>query len=200
MSSLFSDPLVTLVADASAVINLNATLRAAEIIRLTPHRFVVTQNAVAELERGLAFGHADATKFEELSIAGLVHRAELGELGTQVYESLVSGTTLRTLDDGEAATIGYALEISAVTLIDEKKARSICASHYPSLEVISTVELLFDQRIAQALGEGGLADALFAAMQGARMRVLPEYYARVVALLGKERASLCSSLPRSALQ
>ena len=200
LSNLFTDPLAPLVADASAVINFNATSHAEEILRLLPHRFVVTWNAVAELERGLAFGHDDFVRFRSLAEVGLAHSSELGERGSAIYESLIDGTTLRTLDDGEAATIGHVAELNGIALLDERKARSVCAKDHPHLEMVSTAELILHPHIEEGLGHEGQADAMFKALRDARMRVPHEHLARVVTLIGEERAGLCPSLPRFARQ
>jgi predicted nucleic acid-binding protein len=46
-----------------------------------------------------------------------------------VVETLVIGHATETLDDGEAATISYALEHKGLALIDDRK----CAERFPSL-------------------------------------------------------------------
>src|SRR5271157_3391931 len=141
-SSFLTNPRASLVADASVVINLNATARAAEIIKAVANPFFVTENALAELYAGSQKGHRDHEKLLELIDAGLVRRASLGNPGMSVYESLIDGSTVQTLDDGEAATIAHAQEISGVALIDERKARTLCANSFPKLIVACTVELL----------------------------------------------------------
>jgi predicted nucleic acid-binding protein len=197
-SSFLTNPRASLIADASVVINLNATARAADIIKATPNPFIVTENACAELEAGVRNGHRDYAQLLELIDAGHVQRAHLGTTGLSVYESLIDGSTMRTLDDGEAATIAHAQETAGVALIDERKARTLCAASFPSLVVACTVELLMDDTIAATLGPDGQADALVSALTTARMRVPPEHLARVRAMIGAERAAACSSLPKAA--
>ena len=46
------------------------------------------------------------------------------------------------------------------------------------------------------VGAAGLADAVFGALQQARMRVLPQHLDWVVTLIGQDRAQVCPSLPR----
>jgi predicted nucleic acid-binding protein len=196
-SNFLSNPRASLIADASVVINLNATARAAEIIKAIPNPFIVMENACAELEAGIRNGHRDHEWLLELIDAGHVRRARLGTASMPVYESLIDGSTLRTLDDGEAATIAYAQEISGVALIDERKARTLCANSFPGLVVACTAEFLMHDAITAALGEQRQADALVNALNGARMRVPPEHLARVRAMIGPERAALCPSLPRA---
>ncbi len=195
--SFFTNPGASIVADTSAVINLNATRCAPDILRALPHPFLVTEPARAELERGTATGHTDAEQFRCLVVKGLAKTVSLGSKGTSLYESLVCGSTSRTLDDGEAATIAHAMEISGIALIDERKAMGLCKSTFPSIEVVSTVELLIHQRIEEALGKQGQAESLINALRTARMRVPREHVSKVVALIGRERASTLSSLPQS---
>ena len=67
-----------LIADASVIINLNATLCAAEIIGGLPSVLLVTENARIELEAGLRNGHADAEKLRLLIKQGAVRVTHLG--------------------------------------------------------------------------------------------------------------------------
>src|SRR5262249_11004285 len=55
-----------LVADASVVINLNATGRARDIIQAQPGSLVVTENAFAELSAGAKKGHDDHAQLQAL--------------------------------------------------------------------------------------------------------------------------------------
>jgi len=196
LSSFLSNPRASLVADASVVINLNATARAADIIQAFPNPFAVTENACAELEAGIRNGHRDYGQLLELIAAGHAQRVHLDTPAMPVYESLISGSTLRTLDDGEAATIAHAKENGGIAVIDERKARSLCVTDFPDLVVVCTVELLMHDAVAAKLGAREQADALARAITGARMRVPQEHLARVRAMIGPERAASCASLPR----
>lgn len=186
-----------LVADASVVINLNATARAFDIIQALRGSFVVTKNAFEELSAGAHNGHNDAKKLHALVASGVVTLVELGEIGNSVYASLVEGTASRTLDDGEAATIAYAHENSAVAMIDEKKARSICQDDFPSLRVISTIDLLTHELIRDALGTEEQRCSIINALRDARMRVPLHQTEMIVNLIGYEAAATCNSLPKS---
>lgn len=199
MSSLSfpTDPLTVLVADASVVINLNATARAADIVRALPNPLVVTENSFNELRSGASNGHNDAEQLEQLIALGVINVVELGDLGAEIYGSLIEGAALRTLDDGEAATIGFAHQSSGVAVIDERKGRSICAASFPELLVASTVDLLTHENIANALGRQGQIEAILKALRNARMRVPLDQIEKVVGLIGTEQAATCPSLPRS---
>jgi predicted nucleic acid-binding protein len=197
-SNFLTDPRPVLVADASVVINLNATACARAIIAALPNGIIVTENACLELEAGAKNGHDDARQLRELIDIGLVRRVQLGTAATPVYETLIDGSAFRTLDDGEAATIALAVEAGGVALIDERKARSLCASAFPGLILSCTAELLMHGTVAAALGTQGQIDALVSALTLARMRVPLEYLAQVTALIGIERAAMCTSLPKAA--
>jgi predicted nucleic acid-binding protein len=184
-----------LVADASAIINLNATGCAAEILEALPYRVVTPDVVVDELEAGKARGHQDVNRLATLVAAGLVDIVTLGDIESIHFEGLVVGVASETLDDGEAATIAYAVAANAVAVIDERKALRLCAARYPDLRLCCTVDLLAHPSVNAHLGESRLRDAVYYALIDARMRVLPQHVAGVVELIGGERIVDCLSLP-----
>jgi predicted nucleic acid-binding protein len=196
-SSFPIDTDTILVADASVIINLNATGRALEIIRANPGTVVVTDQAFAELVAGARNGHNDGKKLQALVDSGAVQLVRLGEVGNLVYSSLVDGTASLTLDDGEAATIGYAHETGAVAMIDERKATRICENDFPGLKVMSTIDLLTHELTGKALGEEGQISSIVNALRDARMRVPSRQIGLIVSLIGDEAAANCNSLPRA---
>lgn len=195
LSRFPTSPADVIVADASVLINLNATGHFEAIIKASICTVHVTQNAFDELLRGSRNGHRDASDVEALTLRGLITVVSLVENAEPVYRSLIEGHASETLDDGEAATIAQAHATSGVALIDEKKASRICTSRFPGLRVASTAELLLDKRISNALGASH-ADAVFMALTGARMNVPPEHQAAIRSLIGDENASRCKSLPQ----
>jgi len=197
-SNFLTDLQPVLVADASFIINLNATARASEIIKAIPSPIVITDNAYVELVNGARNGHGDAKQLQGLLSIGLIQRVGLSAVGNSIYEGLVEGSALRTLDDGEAATIGYAHEVGGVAVIDERKARRLCSEDFPHLRVVSTIDLLMLDAVGEALGDDGKIEAIVNALSTARMRIPPEHLRRVVTLIGEERAAACTSLPRAA--
>lgn len=192
-----TDPSQPLIADASVVINLNATLCAGQIIVSVPHKLHVTDNARIELQAGIRNGHRDAEMLEELIKAGVVQIAELGAEGLAVYESLIEGPREATLDDGEAATIACAFERKGIAIIDERKARGLCRTRFPDLPIVSSAEVLASHYVAKALGREAQITAVVNALQGGRMRVPLEHVGAIVALIGDEHALSCPSLPKS---
>jgi predicted nucleic acid-binding protein len=193
-SSVFlADPNSVLIADASVVIGLNASGHARRIIELTPCRILVPDNASNELAIGTRFGHDDGAQLDALVAAGLVSRVTLGGIALATYGTLIDGTYGETLDDGEAATIAVAVECGGVALLDEKKARRMCKAHFPQIVQGCTTQWLLD---AVALGKATQVEAMINTLRKARMRVPPEFMDEVVALIGREAAMDCSSLPR----
>lgn len=184
-----------LVADTSAIINLNSSGCAAAIIGALPYRVVVVDSVLGELESGRLRGRRDADLFQELLTADLVQLASLEGAGLGHFEELVVGTASQTLDDGEAATIAHAASTGAVAVVDERKAMRICADRFPELRTVSTVDLFAHPTVGMVLGSDELAEAVFNALLDGRMRVFPKDIEWVVTLIGSDRAARCASLP-----
>jgi len=196
-SSFRANPSVPVVTDASVIINLNATASAAAIIDAFPNPFFVTANVRRELSMGESHGHRCGEKLEALISLGLLELAELGPSDDRVYRSLVEGGFESTLDDGEAATIAYAVGRDGLALIDERKARRICAARFPDLLLASTVEVLLHPAVGERLGESGQSEAIFLALRDARMHVPHYALQEVIGRIGEGAATVCPSLPRS---
>ena len=194
-SSGLTDPLPSLVADASAVINLIASGVARPIVESLPARLRVVSAVALELAAGRMRGWNSSERLATLVESGSVEIVELNDSSEECFESLVIGTAVDTLDDGEAATIAYARATGTVALIDERKAWRICAARFPELVVRTTVDLLTSTSVAKILGQASVGDAVFNALSVGRMRVPATDYQRVVTIIGEERAKLCSSLP-----
>jgi hypothetical protein len=120
----------------------------------------------------------------------------LAEQAETHFEELVVGPAVSTLDDGEAATIAYAVSNGCTAILDERKAVRICSERFPKLPIACTVDIMIHPTVERRLGATGLADALFRALQDARMRVPPGHLELVVAMIGQDRARICPSLPK----
>lgn len=187
---------IAIVSDASAIINLNATQCTEDILRALPERIAVVDIVRGELEDGRGKGHRDAEKLQALASAGLIDIVSLGDIGDAIFEQLVAGSALSTLDDGEAATIAYAVENSASVVIDDQKARRICKERFPGVPRHYSVEILQRTSVVDHLGPTRLIQAVTNALQGARMQVSSEHSEWIISLIGAETARRCSSLPR----
>lgn len=195
--SCLNDPTALVVADASVAINLNATGFAEPILDALPNRFAVVQEVALELAGGRRHGRNDADGLDALVAADRVHVVQLENPALEHFTALVSGPAAETLDDGEAATIAFALEHGATALIDERKANRICAERFSTLTTGCTVDLLAHDAVEAAIGHDRLADAVFNALYHSRMRVLAQHVDWVVNLIGPGRAAQCASLPKS---
>ena len=196
-SSFPGEPDVPVVTDASVIINLNATRTAAAVIECFPNRFLVTDTVRRELLTGGSRGHGSWGGLEALIHDGSIELVELEPGDGPAYRSLVEGGFGETLDDGGAATIAYAVGRGAVALIDERKARRICADRFPTLRLASTADVLCHGLVKKRLGATGQNDAIFLALRDARMQVVPrERIRELVERIGAARAAECPSLPR----
>jgi predicted nucleic acid-binding protein len=167
-------------------------------VKALDSKFVVVDVVQGELEDGRKNGRRDADLLYELVADGVFEVVGLDDAAAHHFESLVVGPAIETLDDGEAATIAYALSNDASAAIDERKATSICAQRFPHLMLCSTVDILARPEVEQALGRDELSNAVFRALLHGRMRVLPDYIDWIATLIGPERAVLCRSLPKAA--
>lgn len=196
--SCLTDPTISIVLDASTAINLNATGVAEPILRALPTRVLITDIATNELIEDQRTRRRDDELISSLAEKELISIVSLSVTQERHFESLVVGTGTDTLDDGEAATISYAAESGSIAVIDERKASRICAVRFPQVRTASTIDLLAHEAVEHSLGSEGLADAVFSALQHARMRVLRHHVDWVVNLIGQNRARNCPSLPRTA--
>lgn len=193
--SCLDDPSALIVIDASVVINLDASGFFSEVLAALPNTVAVVEEVKYELDNGRRNGHRDSHALAQVIAEGRVFVARLGEAGQNLFLDMVSGSAAETLDDGEAATIAYALEHGAVPIVDERKANKLCEHRYGSLRKGCTTDLFFHPATMKALGPARTAHAVFNALFHGRMRILDHHQDAVVQLIGPERAAQCTSLP-----
>lgn len=193
--SCLTDSNVRLVIDSSAAINITATGCAVQLVKALPNEIVVVDTVIAELEQGRRKGRPHPELFGQLVAAGHVTVVGLNEAASGDFEDLVIGPAVSTLDDGEAATLAFAVNDGAMPIIDERKAARICQKRFPRILMGCTADLLAHRDVEVALGKRALSNAVFSALQGARMRIPPQYTGWVVDLIGADRAATCNSLP-----
>ncbi|MBX9865147.1 MAG: hypothetical protein K2Y42_20590 [Hyphomicrobium sp.] len=190
---------IPIVLDASAVINLNGSGAALAILSAIGRDFVVPQDVHDELRRGASSVRRDFEVLDDLIARKIILRQDISAAGADLFESLTVGPSAMTLDDGEAATIALAFELGGAAVIDESKGRRLALQFASGVPLLASVEFFSHPVVENALGRN-LADAVFNALQQARMQVLPSHHDWIVQLLGPERAPLCLSLPRSVRQ
>jgi len=195
-----TDPAALIAADTSTVINLNATGCAREIVRAIPNKLVVVDVVAAELDEGQRRDRPYAGLLNQLVAAGHVEIVKLNDPAALHFEKLVVGPAAMTLDDGEAATIAYAVVHKGTAILDERKATRICAERFQKLRIGCTVDILAHPEVQKSLGKEMLAEAVFNALYNGRMRVFPHHVEWVVDLIGTDQAAACTSLPNSVRQ
>ena len=188
----------SIVLDTSVCININATGYPGDILRSLPHEFSIVDVVAEELNNGIIKGRTDADQTQKLIEAGLIEVVQLGDVGLHHFEQLVSGSAKETIDDGEAATIAFAVEAGAVALIDERKATRICLERFEDIRLATSVDIFAHSSVQANLGSDAVAEAVFNALQNARMSVHERHLDWVVSLIGRERAASCISLPSHA--
>lgn len=192
------DPLKPLVLDASVAINLNATGSCVRIIDAIPNSVVILDVVARELEVGRSKGRSDADLVSTLVGTG---RAEIVSLCSECegnFLAMVCGSGSATLDDGEAATIAWAVAHGGIPIIDERKGLTICQDRFPTMQGCTTTDIFAHESVLAELGRSDLSDAIFNALTLARMRVPERHTNWIIDVIGPERAQLCHSLPRSA--
>lgn len=189
------EPQEALIADASVIINLVASGCAEQLISAIPNRISVVEDIIGELDRGMANGHEEAVVLRHLTDCNFVDVVALSECDLELYEKLVCGSAAATLDDGEAATLAYCVGSNAIPLIDERKATRICRENYPFLKPASSVDVFLLAAEHPDFGNGRVGTALFNALRYGRMRVMQHQLDWVVAQIGEDLATQCTSLP-----
>jgi len=193
--SLLDNKIAPLVIDASAAINLNGSGFAKELLGAIPNVVHIADVTLEELQRDPRSGRDDAALAAALIKAQVLRKTALTSIAETHFDRLVIGAGAETLDDGEAATIALALEIHGIAILDERKARHLCAQRFPVLAIAGSMDLFAHVAVSAALGRQTLADAVFHALQKARMRVPEAYLQWTIGLIGAERAMQCLSLP-----
>lgn len=188
------------VADTSVVINLNDSRRSDVILDVLPNRFLLVEQVLWELEAGRSDDYLNFDSLSVLIARGKAEVVELVEPETRIDGSFVNTVTDGSLGNGEAATIAFAQDRGEIALVDDRKAVRIGAERFGDLSLGFSLDLLAQRDVKSTLGCQGLNDAIVNAVYVGRMRVPTEWVGWVVNVIGRERASMCSSLTRQLRQ
>ncbi|PYE30165.1 putative nucleic acid-binding protein [Rhizobium sp. PP-WC-1G-195] len=188
-----------IVVDTSVIINLNATGRAEDIIRSYGMSFCASDIVREELVLDRLNGRDDAAMAEVLVQRGLLVFLPFDNESELIFESLINGDAVSTLDDGEAATLSLAVSLDRGAVIDERKAIRIAGERFPALQILATADILNCDWVSAALGSAGIADVVFKALKDARMAIPERHHDWVADLLGP-RVVECRSLPAALRQ
>ena len=179
------------VLDASVFINLLATEIPGKILQGLGVKAFVEERTLAEVTRHPVPYHDLATTLEGLFRSGLLTLGKLNGAGHTLFYELVANDIVGGLDDGESATIAFAITQGLLATIDEKKATRIMRERWPSSHLANTVTLLAQQKLVNFIGRDMLSSACCSAARYGRMHIpsdAKEWFATVVgnARVGKE--------------
>jgi len=194
--SRLNDDHQILILDASVAINLLATARPADVLRLLGRKVIVDELALQEVIQDPSSKRSGRLAFDELRDDGLVNYGRLSDAGYATFLELTGASPPDDLDDGEAATIAHAIDIMAVPVIDERKAIRISRVRNPGMVVLHTLDLLACPEVIAGLPNIEIGDLVYNTLQSARMRVQELFYQWVVTTLGSDHAANCPSLSR----
>ncbi len=196
MPPVFSpNPDTPLTLDSSVVINLNASGQGRAVLSAFNNSVVVVDTVEAEIGRGNRQKRQDKAALDALIADGTIAIVSLDDDALQIFESLVIGPAISTLDDGEAATIAYAVRTGSIAVVDERKATALSRGRFRELTTISTVDLFVSDLVRLHLGDELRREAIFNALLHGRMQVPKQHLDWVVETIGPERALQCLSLP-----
>ena len=189
-----------LVVDASATINLLGTGVGHSILEATPSPVLMANQAYREVRRHPIGDRNHVNELREWQGLGLLTVVSLSAEGVRLLDDPTGANLASNLDDGEAATIAYAVceGVNSVPVIDERKATRLFRDNWPERRLIDTVTLFRLLVEMKGLSLDTARDAIYSALVHARMRVTPEMQPWVIDLIGRHRAAECPSLPVSA--
>lgn len=195
MPSRLAERHATLVLDASVLINLLGTGRAADLVRCLGVEVLAVEEAAREVEEDPSDGGPGAVALERLASAGLLRVVRLGPGPLGTYQDLAAGVGVGVvLGEGEAATIAYALHSGATAVLDDKQATRVARGLLSSEPPLCTLDLLASPRVEAALGRAGATDAMYEALVRAQIRVPAEFKEWLIAMVGRERLRGCPSV------
>ena len=191
-----NDTLGPFVLDASAIINLLGTGIAGRLLSCLQVPVLAEQTALREVTRHPIPKLSHAAELAALESAGLLRSMAMDEQAKEIFRELIANDLSEGLDDGEAATIAYAITHSAATIpvVDERKATRIFKQKWAGRIAIGTLSLISDERILMMLAQEEMREAVYSALIHARMRVPEETRQWAIELIGTERAASCPSI------
>jgi predicted nucleic acid-binding protein len=185
----------SLVLDASALINLLGTGIAGEMLKAANRPMLVEDYAFEELRRHPLPKRDIRSELAALLDSQGLRRVTMDDSARTLFRELTDGDLTVGLDDGEAATITYAMShAAAIPVIDEKKASTVFVQRWASRTIVDTVTLLSQASVVNAFTDEQYGAAVHSALLYARMRVPKAARPWIRTLLGEERAAQCPSL------
>lgn len=183
-----------LIIDASVLINLLGCGAAETVLQSLPRAVSIEKRALAEVLRDPSRNLPAQGKRQLLVDRKLLQVRQPQGDAIECFLELV--TEPHELNDGEAATIACAIDLGAVAVLDERKARRIARERFPALPVDSTAGLFRALLEEERIDATQIRAMLLAALQRARMSVPREDIDWVIRVLGAKTAWQCPSISR----
>lgn len=191
-----------LVLDASVAINLLGTNMGDRVLQAIPQEVHIAQHALREIRRHPVSGLHATGDLCEWQDRRLISTVALDQSQQRLFNDLTSKNLEHSLDDGEAATIAYAMGGTdpMIPVIDEKKATRIFRARWPSDALFDTVGLFWNLVECDLMPVAEARHAVFSALRHARMQVRHGMREWVVQLIGEDLALQCPSLGMRSLR
>lgn len=194
-SSSLSDVQNALVVDTSVIINLQHSGIGKEIVELIENQFVVAEYVGEEVEKESAISRYSTALFlRELIDLRLIKIVSLSVLEQEIYYKL--SIAEMSLGDGEKATIAIANSRGYTSVIDERKGRKVAEKELNGKVVATSLDVIFYPNVQKKYEVEKLAEAVYLALRVGNMSIQAAKLEFVIDLIGKERASHCTCLPR----
>jgi len=165
-------PAGPLVLDASVLFNLLATGAAPDFLKALDVPCWVEERTAAEVRR-MPGERAESMPLLPLFDGGHLRLCRMSPSAYDIYLSLISGSSTEALDDGESAAIATCVTGLGSIVLDDKKARRICAERFGQVSMASSLYLFVEAARRGDWDEERLSDAIQRARDVSRMSVVP---------------------------
>ena len=184
-----------LVLDASVVINLLGTGAMMNVVVALARELHIERRAYDEIKFD-----PSTRRNADLTLAPLKEHRHLlvSDLSAELIPDFVQLATAGVsngLDPGEAASIVLAHQVTATVVLDEERAQCAARRHFPTVNILTSLDLLAAPELFSAIGQQGVSDLIYASCMHARMNVASEHAPWVVRTIGT-RAQHCLSIKK----
>ena len=134
-----------LILDASCLLNLYATGFLRHIAATLPYQFAVAEYVLEQEALYIWHPESDETHKERVTVdlSQLVSDGMIHVMRLEHYEEEVTFVDLAiAMDDGEATTGALAFHRDFSVATDDRKARRVLSEQFPTVPLVSTLELL----------------------------------------------------------
>lgn len=164
-------PAQQLVLDASAMLNILGSEAAADVLNGIGLPCIIESKVLHELTRHPVKGVAAKGSVVELCSRCDLQLVTMVDAEYSIFLSLVQEEAGRRLDDGESACLAVASQRALALVLDDNKARRVCANTFPEIPVVSSLRLFISVAKRNNWSISRLQAIVNAARTNARMDV-----------------------------